>query len=167
MLYVLTDSGIFNILYLCQNGVFPDKFGTKPESIKDDEPFLSEEDEIVIITQGLIDWDFIKLFRLVGDMTGIKLKSFRVFSNIELPLKDFDYTLVQGDLFYGKYIDIKKGRWGKPYKACFGTYYKNYDMKKEPVCIDKDEILEEAVKVNNEVPLHLVKVDIRKGVNGK
>ena len=48
MLYVLTDNGICSILYLCQNGIYPTKFGTKPESIKDDEPFLSEDDEIVL-----------------------------------------------------------------------------------------------------------------------
>lgn len=167
VLYVLTDSGVFSIMYLYQNGVYPDKFGTRTDSIEDDIPFLGEDDEIVIITQGLIDWNYVELYRLIKNLNKIKLKSFRVFSTIELPMKDYDYTLVQGDLFFGKYIDIKKGKWGKPHKACFGSYYKEYDKKKEPMCIDKDIIKEEIVKVNNEMPLHLVKVDIRKGVNGK
>lgn len=165
VLYVLTDSGVFSIMYIYQNGVYPDKYGTRTESIEDDSPFLGENDEIVILTQGLIDWNYIKLYNLIRDMNKINLKSLRVFSTIELPLRDFDYILVQGDLFHGKYIDIKKGKWGKPYKACFASMYKDYDKKHEPMCIDRDNVEVESEKVNNEVPLHLVKVDIRKGVN--
>lgn len=164
MLYVMTDSGVFSIIYLYQNGLYADKFCTKPESIKDDMPFISDNDEMIIISQGLIDWNYMKLYNLIKEMNKLPFGSLRVFSTIELPMKEFDYILVQGDLFHGKYIDIKKGKWGKPYKANIGSLYKNYDKKKEPMCIDKDIEEEEIVKVNNEVPLHLVNVDIRNGV---
>lgn len=164
MLYVMTDSGVYSILYLYQNGVYPDRYGTSQECLKNVLPFISDTDEMVVITQGLIDWNYVKLFNLVQELNTVKFASFRIFSTIELPRKDFDYILVQGDLFYGKYIDIKKGKWGKPYKACFGSLYKAYDKKKEPMCMDEDEMEEESVKVNNEMPLHLVKVDIRNGV---
>ena len=164
MLYVMTDGGDFSILYMYQNGVYPDKYGTKPESLKEILPFIGEKDEMVVITQGLTDWSFVKLYNLVKELMKVEFATFRVFSTIELATKDFDYTLVQGDLFYGKYTDIKKGKWGKPYKACFGSLYKAYGKKKEPICIDEDTMDDEIVKVNNEMPLHLVKVDIRNGV---
>lgn len=160
MLYVLTDNDIYSILYLCQNGVYPDKYALKYDGIREDMPFLSEDDEIVIITQGLINWTYVNLFLLVKELSNVKLKSFRVFSTIELPM-EYDYILVQGDLFNGTYIDVKKKKWGKPYKACFASMYKNYD-KKEPMCIDRDEFEDELVKVDNSTPLHLVTVDIRK-----
>ena len=161
VLYVLTDNSVYSVIYLYQNGVYPDKYATKSDSIIDDMPFLGEDDEIIVLSQGLIEWNYVRLYNLVRDLNKLKLKSLRVFSTIELPM-EFDYILIQGDLFSGTYIDIKKRRWGKPYKACFASLYKDYDKKKEPMCIDKDIIEEEIVKVNNEVPLHLVKVDIRK-----
>lgn len=163
MLYVLTDEDIYTIVYLCQNGVFPNRYALESESIKHVQPYFSTDDEVVVITHGLINWTFVRLTKLLSELNGCtNLKSWRVYSTIELPL-NYDYTLVRGDLFHGEYIEYKNKKWGRPYKANFGSVYKDYDKAIEPMTFDyEEEPDEEKHFVNNEVPLHLVKVDITK-----
>lgn len=168
MLYLFTDNDIYTILYLCQNGVYPDRYALESESIMQVSPYFSENDEVVVLTQGLINWTFVRLTKLLNTLEtecGV-LKSLRVYSTIELPLK-YDYTLVNGDLFHGEYIDYKKGKWGKPYKANFGSVYKDYDDSKiEPLSFDMETNDEDEHVVSNETPLHLVRVDISKRKDG-
>ena len=168
MLYLLTDNDIYTIAYICQNGVFPDKYALESESIKNVMPYFNEDDEVVVLTQGLINWTFVRLTKLLSTLESCtNIKSWKIYSTIELPLK-YDYTLVRGDLFHGEYVDYKHRKWGKPYKANFGSVYKDYAKQKEPLSFDFDEETDETehMVISNETPLHLVKVDISKRKDG-
>lgn len=157
----MTDNDVYTIVYLCKNGFYPDKYALQSESIKNVLPYFEEEDEVIVLTQGLINWNFVRLSNLIATLSECKiLKSFKIYSTIELPM-NCDYTLVKGDLFYGKYVDYSKRKWGKPYDANISSIYAGHDKEIEPMCFDFEESDDEdTVVVPKEMPLHLVEIDI-------
>ena len=163
MLYFMTDNGIYSVAYLCKGGIIPDWYALQSESIKNVLPYFSTDDELIVLTQGMIEWNLIRLSKLVDEIENCKqnLKSVRIFSTIELPLK-CDYTLVKGDLFNGEYVDYTDRKWGKPYQANIKELYSSHNTETELLSFDEDEEEDEEIVVRHEVPLHLVEVDITK-----
>lgn len=174
MLYLLTDNGVQTIEYFINNGIYPNKYALHTESIREVAPYLSKEDTIVVLTQGLINWTFLRLNNLLSDIFDVKglIKDVKVYSTIELPIKNYEYpyTLVKGDLFYGEFIDIDNGKWSKPYKSNILEILRGYDKSTSPVCFDIDMSDNEDVDVSvpsvdyDSVTSRLIAVDVRKSI---
>lgn len=175
MLYLLTDNGVQTVEYFINNGVYPTKYALQSESIREVAPYLCKDDTVVILSQGLINWSFLRLTNLLSDIYDAKdiLKDLKVYSNIELPVKNFEYpyTLVKGDLFYGEFVDIDNGKKSKPYKSNLSEILRGYDKPVKPMCFDIDvsDSEDDEIKVirvdSNSVTSRLIAVDVRKCMN--
>lgn len=165
MLYLLTDNGIHTVAYVMQNGLFPNKYALETESIKEVSPFFNDDDEVIVITQGLVNWTWLRLSRLINALETSNIKGYKVYSTMDLP-GGVKYTKVEGDLFYGTYTDFDGKKWGKPYPANIADVFQGYSKEIEPMCFDIED--EDTTPLNVPIgePMHLIAVDVlslRKG----
>ena len=112
-LIVISEGGVHTLEYLHRNGVFPHVYVLKPSYFEEVIPYLSENDTILFIINGLTDFTLSEVYNFLNTLKGVKddVKNIVVMSNIYLGVNfDFDYYLYQGDLFYSKVKEVKGGK---------------------------------------------------------
>lgn len=137
-LYLITES-LQAVEYLNGHGVYPDSYMVVPESIGEVTPYLSQDDKVLVLTQGLTDWTMLRLKTLLKDLEDCAVPSESIIkiSTIELEGLGSDYILVQGDLFNGKFVNIEKnGKWGKEYSSDLKVKLNDFSKPKYPNCLD-------------------------------
>ncbi len=111
-LTLICDGQIHTLQYLHNNGVFPKSIVLEHTKLRELVPYLTDEDELLILVNGLTDFTMSSLYSFIQTAEELrdKLKGITILSNIPLGVVDFDYYLYSGDLFYGtvkKVIDNK------------------------------------------------------------
>ena len=102
-LIVICEGGIHTVDYLQKNGVFPAAMVIEPSKFQDMSPYLSEDDEILLIIKGLTDFTMASIYALLNKFKEYqnKYKKVTILTNIPLGNVDFEYYLYEGDIFYG------------------------------------------------------------------
>ncbi len=102
-LIVICEGGIHTVEYLQKNGVFPAAMVIEPSKFQDMSPYLSEDDEILLIIKGLTDFTMASIYALLNKFKEYqnKYKKVTILTNIPLGNVDFEYYLYEGDIFYG------------------------------------------------------------------
>lgn len=161
MLYFITDGDIHSVVYLMQNGIYPDKYALETESFKDQAPFVTSDDEVIVLVQGFVRWTLTRLKMLI-ELLEQSCAKFTIYSTVELPINT-KYTRVSGDLVYGVYREYENRKMGRPYKANINDRYKAYDKAKQPSCFDSLDSSSEDIQVyaDDSISNQLVAVDIR------
>lgn len=102
-LIVICEGGIHTVDYLQKNGVYPAAMVIEPSKFQDMSPYLSEEDEILLIIKGLTDFTMASIYALLNKFKEYqnKYKKVTILTNIPLGNVDFEYYLYEGDIFFG------------------------------------------------------------------
>lgn len=166
MLYVFTDDGLTTIEYVQLNGVYPSKYALKSESMKQILPFVTQDDKILVIIKGFIEWTQAQVATLFEDVEEVveRVGGLYIISNIELGM-GLNYTFLDGDLFYGQYTDIRGKKKGKPKPANLLELLSEYRQPCECVCIDEmSEEVEVPLNMRVDISQTLVRIDLEKMV---
>jgi hypothetical protein len=112
-LIVICEGGAHTVEYLHNNGIYPGAVVLEPSKFQEMVPYLSSEDEILLIIKGLTDFTMTDIYSLLSkfDEHKDKVKSVTVLSNIKLGVIPYEYYYYQNDLFYGdvwKIVDNKQ-----------------------------------------------------------
>lgn len=112
-LIVICEGGIHTVEYLQKNGVFPSAMVLEPPKFQEMSPYLTKDDDILLIIKGLTDFTMASVYALLAKFKEYqnKYKRVTILSNIPLGNIDFDYYLYSGDIFYGnvqKIVNKKK-----------------------------------------------------------
>lgn len=167
MLYFITDSDVHSVVYLLQNHIYPDKYALETESFKELAPFVTPDDEVIVLVQGFVRWTMVRLTQLIELLEQANIKGYTVYSTIEINIKT-KYTKVDGDLVFGTYKDFDGEKWGKSYRANINDRFKMYDKEKVPDCFDSnDEVEKVQVFEDDSVANQLIAVDIRRYKSNK
>ncbi len=102
-LILICEGGIHTVEYLQRNGIFPGALVIEPNRFKDMTPYLTKEDEILLIIKGLTDFTMASVYGVLNKFKEIqsKIKKITILTNIPLGNIDFEYYLYDGDIFYG------------------------------------------------------------------
>ena len=105
-LMVICEGGVHTVEYLHRNGVFPKSLLIEPNKFQEISPYLTKDDDILLIIKGLTDFTMASIYGLLAKFDEFKDKYKRVtiLTNIPLGSVHYDYYLYSGDLFYG---DVK------------------------------------------------------------
>ena len=106
-LIVICEGGIHTVEYLHRNGVFPSALLVEPTKFQDISPYLTKDDDILLIIKGLTDFTMANIYALLSKFreNEEKFKRVTILSNVPLGAISYDYYLYTGDIFYG---DVKK-----------------------------------------------------------
>lgn len=111
-LIVICEGGAHTVEYLHNNGVFPGAVVLEPNKFKEMVPYLSSEDEILLIIKGLTDFTMVDIYSLLSKFEehNEKVKSITILSNIMLGVIPYDYYYYKNDLFYGDVWRVSDNR---------------------------------------------------------
>ncbi len=111
-LIVICDGDFTTLEYLHKNGVFPEKAVLSEEKLSDITPYLTKDDEILFVSNGLTSFTLSSVYSMVNilELHRPKVKGVTIMSNIPLGVVGFDYYLYSGDLFYGSVQQIIKNK---------------------------------------------------------
>ena len=110
-LIVICEGGLHTVEYLQRNGVYPAAMVIEPSKFQDMSPYLSEDDDILLIIKGLTDFTMASVYGLLNKFKEYqeKYKRVTIMTNIPLGNVDFDYYLYEGDIFYGN-VQLVSGK---------------------------------------------------------
>ncbi len=121
-LTLLVEGGPAKALYFVQNGVFPAVLGFKIEDFIPKIKFLTKEDDILVVINGLTDFRPSEVYALIMQFErqvdyllekGVpeeELPQLTIASNVNLGTMRQEYFLYKGDLFYGEVKRVEYGR---------------------------------------------------------
>ena len=111
-LIVVCEGGIHTINYLNNNGLYPGALLVEFSKFQEVAPYLTKDDDILILIAGMTDFTMASLYGLVNRIKQLENKYNRLvlMSNIPLGKIGLPYYLYKKDLFRGsvKYVDIKQ-----------------------------------------------------------
>lgn len=107
-LIVICEGGIHTMEYLHKNKVYPSAMLVEPTKFQEISPYLTQEDDILLIINGLTDFTMQNIYGLLGKFKDYenKYKRVTIMSNINLGAVSYEYYLYSGDLFYGDVCKI-------------------------------------------------------------
>ena len=110
-LIVICEGGLHTVEYLQRNGVYPEAMVIEPSKFQDMSPYLSNDDDILLIIKGLTDFTMASVYGLLNKFKEYqeKYKRVTIMTNIPLGNVDFDYYLYEGDIFYGN-VQLVSGK---------------------------------------------------------
>jgi hypothetical protein len=110
-LIVICEGGLHTVDYLQKNGVYPAAMVIEPSKFQDMSPYLSGDDDILLIIKGLTDFTMASIYALLNKFKEYqsKYKRVTIMTNIPLGNVDFDYYLYEGDIFYGN-VQLVSGK---------------------------------------------------------
>jgi hypothetical protein len=111
-LYLVTEGGAHTVEYFHNNGVYPFAVVFDANKFREIVPYLTKDDEILVIIKGLTDFSMSEIYALLNDIKENegKLQSITVMSNINLGKIPAPYYLYSGDLFYGTLKEVRNGK---------------------------------------------------------
>jgi hypothetical protein len=111
-LILICEGGAHTVEYFHKNGVFPGAVVLVATKFREMVPYLTKDDEVLVVIKGLTDFSMAEIYALLNDIeeSRDKLKGITVMSNINLGKISSPYYLYSGDLFYGTVKEVKNGR---------------------------------------------------------
>lgn len=106
-LIVICEGGVHTVEYLHRNGVFPSAMVIEPNKFQEMSPYLTKDDDILLIIKGLTDFTMSSIYGLMSKFKEYesKFKRVTILTNIPLGVVPYEYYLYSGDLFFG---EVKK-----------------------------------------------------------
>ncbi len=111
-LIVICEGGVHTVEYLQRNGVFPAAMVLEPKKFQDMSPYLTKDDDILLIISGLTDFTMSDIYNLLSKFKEYenRFKRVTILTNIPLGVIPYDYYLYSGDLFYGSVIKVSNNK---------------------------------------------------------
>lgn len=111
-LILVSEGQVHTIEYMHKNKVYPKTVVFDCTKFKELAPYLSKNDEVLVVINGATDFSLAMIYALLRDLENVedKVSSIRVMSNVDLGKIDTPYYLYKGDLFYGEVVEIRKGK---------------------------------------------------------
>ena len=111
-LIVICEGGVHTVEYLQRNGVFPAAMVLEPKKFQDMSPYLTKDDDILLIINGLTDFTMSDIYNLLSKFKEYenRFKRVTILTNIPLGVIPYDYYLYSGDLFYGSVIKVSNNK---------------------------------------------------------
>lgn len=153
-LIVICEGGVHTVEYLHRNGVYPGAMLIEPGKFQEISPYLTKDDDILLIIKGLTDFTMTSIYGLLAkfDEYKNKFKRVTILTNIPLGAVSYDYYLYTGDLFYGS---VKKVINKKVYDLdSNGNIVENqkkftFSKKKDNYKLEYNPIMTQFKKYNN------------------
>ena len=154
-LIVICEGGLHTVEYLQRNGVYPAAMVVEPAKFQDMSPYLTKDDDVLLIIKGLTDFTMASVYGLLNKFKEYesKINNVTILTNIPLGNIDFDYYLYEGDIFYGSVqkvsgkkkfdIDINGEIIDKTQKKSF------FNRKQVVKAVDRNPIMFSFKKYNN------------------
>lgn len=158
-LVVICEGGIHTVEYLHRNGVYPSALLIEPSKFQEISPYLTKDDDILLIIKGLTDFTMASIYNLLAKFEEYKdrYKRVTILSNIPLGAVSYDYYLYSGDIFFGNVTKISNNKVielddnGNEIEK---NTKKQSILKKKTVAVkDKNPIMLQYRKYNNKVRL--------------
>lgn len=106
-LYVISEGGLHTLEYLVRRGIYPDYYFIEPLDMKKYIPYIKEEDDVLVLVNGLTDFSLVDLYTIINDLLISNLKmSITVMSTVKLIKFPVTYYRYTGDLFYSKVYGV-------------------------------------------------------------
>lgn len=111
-LILICEGGAHTVEYFHKNRVYPHSIVLTTTKFKEMMPYLTKDDEVLVIIKGLTDFSMVEIYALIKDLEDSqeKISGFTVMSNIELGKIPTPYYLYEGDLFYGGVKQVVNGK---------------------------------------------------------
>lgn len=111
-LILICEGGAHSVEYFHKNGVYPGAVVFQTSSFKEMVPYLSSNDEVLVVINSLTDFTLAEVYALLNDLAELqdRLSRVTVLSNIDLATTQADYYLYSGDLFYGSVQAVISGK---------------------------------------------------------
>ena len=111
-LIVICEGGVHTVEYLQRNGVFPAAMVLEPKKFQDMSPYLTKDDDILLIISGLTDFTMSDIYNFLSKFKEYdnRFKRVTILTNIPLGVIPYDYYLYSGDLFYGSVIKVSNNK---------------------------------------------------------
>lgn len=111
-LVLICEGGAHTVEYFHKNGVFPGAVVFEATKFREMAPYLTKNDDILVVIKGLTDFSMVEIYALLNDIDNVKdkLHAVTVMSNINLGKIPTPYYLYSGDLFYGSVKLVEKGK---------------------------------------------------------
>jgi len=153
-LIVICEGGVHTMEYLHKNGVYPSAMLIEPTKFQEISPYLTQEDDILLIINSLTDFTMQSIYGLLGKFKEYesRYKRVTIFSNIPLGSVSYDYYLYSGDLFYGDVCKIsnkKKIELDENGNEIAKNEKKVFLKKRTPAVKGKNPIMLQFRKYNN------------------
>lgn len=102
-LIVICEGGVHMVEYLQKNGVFPSAMVIEPKKFQDMSPYLTKDDDILLILNSLTDFTMSDVYGLLSKFKEYenRFKRVTILTNVPLGVIPYEYYLYSGDLFYG------------------------------------------------------------------
>lgn len=153
-LIVICEGGVHTVEYLHRNGVYPGAMLIEPGKFQEISPYLTKDDDILLIIKGLTDFTMTSIYGLLAkfDEYKNKFKRVTILTNIPLGAVSYEYYLYTGDLFFGS---VKKVVNKKVYDLDVnGNIVENqkkftFNKKKDNYKLEYNPIMAQFKKYNN------------------
>ena len=111
-LIVICEGGVHTVDYLQKTGVFPAAMVIEPKKFQDMSPYLTKEDDILLIINGLTDFTMSDIYNLLSKFKEYenRFKRVTILTDIPLGVIPYDYYLYSGDLFYGSVKKVSNNK---------------------------------------------------------
>ena len=102
-LIVICEGGLHTVEYLRNYGVYPNALVIEPKKFQEMSPYLTKDDDILLIIKGLTDFTMASIYALLSKFKEYekKYKRVTILTNVPLGNVTFEYYLYSGDIFYG------------------------------------------------------------------
>lgn len=138
-LIVICEGGVHTVEYLQRNGVFPAAMVLEPKKFQDMSPYLTKDDDILLIISGLTDFTMSDIYNLLSKFKEYenRFKRVTILTNIPLGVIPYDYYLYSGDLFYGSVIKVSNNKkYELDSNGNVDTQKKSFFSKKSDVVVE-------------------------------
>lgn len=111
-LILITEGYAHMVEYFHRNKVYPNAVVFKADNFKELSPYLTAEDEILVVIKGATDFTLAEIYALLNNLDEVrdKVKDITIMSNLYLGKIPHSYVLYEGDLFYGGIKNVKNGK---------------------------------------------------------
>lgn len=115
-LVLIAEGSVHTVQYFHNNGVFPSVVVLDTQKFTRALPYMSKEDDILLVIHGLTDFTLAEVYALLKEFENNKdsVGKITIMSNVYLGVIPYTYYLYTGDLFYGS---VKRVEHGKVYNV--------------------------------------------------
>ena len=140
MFYLICDGGKHTIAHLWKRGIYPDKVIFSEFYLKDEAPYLTEEDDVLILVHGLTDLTQTFVHKAISILQNTKANLLLLtdvpFENVTIPIESYRSDIFMNRKAY-ETMYKKNKKFAPPLSEKFWSYTtENYD----PVIVDKTDI---------------------------
>lgn len=110
-LILITEGGAHTVEYFHRNRVYPDAIVMETDKFQELAPYLSKDDDILLVIKGLTDFTLRSVYGLVKKLDEHRggVGRIVIMSNMDLGVIQTPYFRYTGDLFYGTVERVENG----------------------------------------------------------